>query len=65
MVVLLADWMLVIFFQSVQVGAVPPGFSDAAKDDGGAAWPQEIFLLAAAEAGMGGGEARAVPRPSA
>lgn len=44
---------------------MPPGSSDAAKDGGGAAWPQEIFLLAAAGAGMGGGEARAVPRPSA
>lgn len=65
MVVLTADWLLVIFFQSVQVGAVPPGSSDATMDGGRTAWPQETFLLAAAGAGMGGGEARAVPRPSA
>lgn len=55
MVVLPADWLLVIFFQSVQVGAVPPGCSDAAEEGGGAAWPQETFLLAAAGEGMGWG----------
>lgn len=55
MVVLPADWLLVIFFQSVQVEAVPPRSSDAAEEGGGAAWPQETFLLAAAGAGMGWG----------
>lgn len=44
-VVLSLNWLLGLFFQSVQLGAVSPGVSDVAAEGGEAVWLQETCLL--------------------